>query len=100
MIRHLVLWRLKEEALGAKKEENAQKMKTLLEALPEKISVIRELSVGFNVVEAPANYEVVLNSLFQSLEDLNAYIVHPEHQKVGEFVRQVVAERASIDYEE
>jgi hypothetical protein len=37
MIKHIVMWRLKEFAEGAAKAENALRMKEILETLPVKI---------------------------------------------------------------
>jgi len=42
---------------------------------------------------------VTFDSLFVSEEALAAYIVHPEHKRVGEFVRAVTKDRACMDYE-
>lgn len=99
MVVHIVMWTLKDEALGADKAANIAKMKGLLEALPGLIPVIR----GFKVVTdhlgttAPA-LDITLYSEFDSAEDLQTYAVHPEHLKVVDFVKQVVATRAALDY--
>lgn len=99
MINHTVVWRLKEEALGNKKEENMLIMKEKLLDLKGKIEEIIEISVGINSVETPSSYDFILNVLFKNKEDLDAYIVNEHHKKVGTFVREVVKERVSIDYE-
>ncbi|MBA4358936.1 MAG: stress responsive protein [Desulfovibrio sp.] len=99
MIKHIVMWTLKDEAAGADKAENAAKMKALLEALRPLIPVIRELEVGLDVFAASPACEVVLYSVFASRADLDAYQAHPEHQKVVAFVKQVAASRSVVDYE-
>lgn len=99
MIKHIVMWRLKEQAGGATKEENAQKMKQMLEALKGMISEIVQIEVGINRLESPAAYDVVLYSEFASLEGLNAYQIHPEHEKCKEFIGKIVSDRAVVDYE-
>lgn len=99
MIKHIVMWRLKEQAEGATKEENAQKMKQMLEALKGMISEIVQIEVGINRLESPAAYDVVLYSEFTSLEGLNAYQIHPEHEKCKEFIGKIVSDRAVVDYE-
>ena len=100
MIRHLVLFELADEAEGATKAENALQIKERLEALRGVIPEIRKMEVKLNHPGAPAgNYDVVLDSEFESLEDLRAYAVHPEHLKVGEFIAKVRTARAAIDYE-
>ena len=42
--------------------------------------------------------DVVLYTVFDSKEDLQAYQVHPEHQKCVAFISAVVAERRVVDY--
>ena len=99
MIKHIVMWRLKEQAEGATKQENAQKMKQMLEALKGMISEIVQIEVGINQLESPAAYDVVLYSEFANLAGLNAYQLHPEHEKCKEFIGKIVSDRAVVDYE-
>lgn len=100
MIKHVVLFKLAAEAEGNTRARNAQIMKEQLEALKDKIDVIRHISVNINHADAASdNYDVMLDSEFDSLEDLQQYIVHPEHQKVGQFIAKVRESRAAIDYE-
>jgi len=100
MIRHLVLFKLADEAEGNSKSENARIIKERLEALKQVIPEIRKISVSINHPEAAGdNYDVVLDSEFRSLEDLKTYAVHPEHLKVGAFIAKVRTDRAAIDYQ-
>ena len=97
MIKHIVLWKLKDYAEGADKAENILHMKALLEALPGKISVIRSLEVGVNGIPSDMAWDVSLIAEFYSPEDLEIYQKHPEHVKVAEFVGKVRMERALVD---
>lgn len=99
MIKHIVMWRLKDSAEGASKEENAGKMKKMLEALPAVIPEIEHLEVGMNGIESPAAYDVALYSAFASFDALDTYQKHPEHEKCKEFIGKIVSERAVVDYE-
>lgn len=99
MIKHIVMWRLKEAAEGASKLENAAKMKAMLEALKPVIPQIQNLEVGMNMVEANAAYDVALYSEFAGLEDLDIYQKHPDHEACKEFIGKIVSERAFVDYE-
>lgn len=99
MIKHIVMWRLKDEALGARAAENAERLQKRLEALKESIPEIRELEVGININPSSAASHVVLYSVFDSREDLEAYQKHPEHQKVAGFVGEIRSERRVVDYE-
>jgi hypothetical protein len=99
MIKHIVLWKLKEEAEGRSKKENAFELKNRLEALKDKISGILELEVGLPLETGETVLDVALYSAFKDKAALAAYQVHPEHQKVASFVKQIVAERRVVDYE-
>ncbi|HIT53149.1 MAG TPA: Dabb family protein [Candidatus Fimivicinus intestinavium] len=98
MIRHIVMWKFKPVAEGATKEENLRKVKALLEALPETVPLIRRMEVHLNENPNPKNYDAVLISEFDSLDDLAAYTKHPAHQKISSFVALCREGRASADY--
>uniref|UniRef100_A0A7C4AGQ0 Dabb family protein n=1 Tax=Fundidesulfovibrio putealis TaxID=270496 RepID=A0A7C4AGQ0_9BACT len=100
MIKHIVMWTLKEEAGGKTKAQNLETMKALLEELPSKVPGVVELEVAASgLFEAVPPTDIALYTVFKSKEDLKAYAVHPEHLKVVEFVKSVAAERRVIDYE-
>jgi len=99
MIKHIVMWNLKDNALGNEKDENAVKMKEQLEGLQGKIQELQKIEVGINILPSPQSFDVVLYSEFKSVEDLNTYQNHPEHLKIVGFIRQVVSQRVACDYE-
>ncbi|MEQ8523131.1 Dabb family protein [Gracilimonas sp.] len=100
MIKHIVMWKLKEVAEGKTRVENAGIMKELLEVLPQKIEELSSAEVGINILEGEddAICDVVLTTQCETEEDLNAYAVHPDHQKVVDFIKKVVTERRVVDY--
>lgn len=98
MIKHIVMWKLKSEAEGNSKERNANIIKESLEELKDKIQVLKRIEVGINNNELN-DFDVVLYSQFETMEDLNTYQNHPEHVKVGTFVKKVVESRTCVDYE-
>lgn len=100
MIKHLVFFKLAEEAEGNSKAQNILIVKERLEALKEVIPVIRKIEIFSNHPQASSeNYDIVLDSEFDSLEDLKIYAEHPEHLKVGDFIAKIRIGRAAIDYE-
>jgi len=99
MIKHIVMWKLKEQAEGCSRAENAQKIKTMLEALRGRIDQIASLEVGINIVNSDMSYDAVLISEFENLQKLEEYKKHPEHVKVSEFVAKVREGRAVVDFE-
>ncbi|MFP4697203.1 MAG: Dabb family protein [Eubacteriales bacterium] len=100
MIRHIVMFKFKEEVEGMKKTEIIEKAKIMIEELEKKIESIRFLKVGINSKEANQdNFDLVLVSDFDTMEDLNNYQVHPDHQIVVAFIKKVVESRACVDFE-
>ncbi|ACQ53286.1 Dabb family protein [Clostridium botulinum] len=99
MIKHIVMWKLKEFAEGKSKLENANIIKINLEDLKHKIDEVKLIEVGVNINNSQQAYDVVLYSEFENLEDLNLYQNHPDHVKVGEFINKVKEERIVTDYE-
>ncbi len=97
MVRHIVLWKLEERAEGKGKWENAALIKEKLEGLVAVIPELLEAEVGIN--QNGGNYDACLVSKFESMEALQAYDAHPEHQKACDFIAKVRVSRVAIDYE-
>lgn len=99
LIKHIVMWKLKEFAEEKEKFENANIIKKNLEDLQNKINEIKFIEVGININQSAQAYDVVLYSEFANIEDLNIYQNHPDHLKVSEFVSKVRDKRVITDYE-
>ena len=99
MIKHVVMWRLKDEAEGASKEDNAKIMKEKLMNLVGVIEEIKHFEVGLNYEKSDMAFDIVLYSVYEDQEALDRYQVHPEHKKVGAFIKAVTCERVVVDYE-
>jgi len=97
MVRHIVLWRLKESANGRGKTENAAEIKRLLEGLDGKIPGLLKLEVGFDFSRTPESSDILLYSEFDSRAALDAYQVHPLHEAVKPFIMAARDERRLID---
>jgi len=98
MIKHIVMWKLKDEAEGGTAAQNAAKMKAMLEPLKNKIEVLKEIEVGIDILAASPECSVILYSAVATEADLEAYQIHPEHQACLTFIKKVVAERRVVDY--
>ena len=99
MIRHIVMWKLKPEALGAGKRENAENIKQKLEGLAHRIKEIRTIEVGINSSSDEAAYDVVLVSEFLTWADLRRYQEHPLHKEAAAFISSVRESRVVVDYD-
>lgn len=97
MIKHIVMWRLDEQA--GDKADNALKLKRLLEGLNGRIPGLLRLEVGIDFSLEGESSDVVLYAEFESRQALDAYQQHPAHAEVVPFVKSVRAERRVVDYE-
>ncbi|MCU1424158.1 MAG: hypothetical protein JWM51_449 [Microbacteriaceae bacterium] len=98
MIRHVVSWKLNSADATALALDSAT-IRAALESLPPLVSELKSLSVGSNVANAGVNWDLCLVADYDSLDDLEAYQVHPEHQRVAAVIRPLVESRAVVDFE-
>ena len=99
MIKHIVMWQLKDHAEGADKASNALKMKTLLDACAGLVPGMRTFEVAIAQSGLECTYDVVLYSEFESAAALDAYQNHPQHVALKPFVAAVRQARQCMDYE-
>ena len=98
MVKHIVLFKLKESLTAEAKSEVANNFKNAIEALPASIPFIRNVFVGVNINAAEA-WDICLESEFDSLDDVKAYAVHPAHVAAAGILKDAKADRACCDYE-
>lgn len=101
MIKHIVMWTLKDQAEGRDKAANAAEMKARLLALPAKVPLVvdMEVAIGSELFASVPPTDIVLYTTFRNKDDLKTYAVHPLHLEVVEFIKKVVAERRVVDFE-
>ena len=99
MIKHIIMWRLRDSAEGFSKAENAQRMKQQLEELARRIPQIKSLEVGINLNTTQDAFDIVLYSEFENRDDLETYQNHPAHLAFREFISEIRTEKRLVDYE-
>lgn len=99
MIKHIVIWRLKETTNGSTKQVNAQLIKEKLEGLQGKILGMLKIEVGIDYSLTENSGDIALYSEFVSKEALANYQNHPEHKAIMPFVLEARKERYVVDYE-
>ena len=101
MIKHVVFFRLHDEAEGKSKLENAQIIRDGLLALKDKIDVLVDETVGINIPNAKnTDHDICLTCTFNTWEDLDTYATHPEHVKVAQYIGKCKSARSAVDFEE
>ena len=100
MVKHIVFFRLADEAEGKTAAENAAIIKQDLESLAGRIPGLKSIEVGVNVPCAPAtDHHIALVCTFDTWADLNVYANHPEHLKVAAYIGKCKTNRAAVDWE-
>lgn len=99
MVKHVILWKLKDEFSESEKEEIKKNIKNGLEGLAGKISGLSEIHVYTNGLTS-STADLMLDSQFENEEALRGYSAHPSHVHVADtFVRPYTAVRSCLDFE-
>ncbi len=98
MVRHIVAWNYADGFSAEENQKNAELMKKELEGLKDLIDSIVSIQVLIHPVDT-SDSDILLDIVFESEEALKAYIVHPEHVRVGtNYVKPVVKNRKCMDF--
>ena len=99
MVKHVILWNLKDEYSAEEKENIKKGIKEGLEGLKGKVPGIVDIKVNIDPL-ASSNADLMLDSTFENEEALKGYSVHPEHLAVANGkVRPFTKQRSCLDYE-
>lgn len=99
MIKHIVAWDFAEHAEGADKATNVALAADALRALPALIDGILEFEVITPQPGLDNTFDLAIYSVFTDAAALQAYAVHPEHQKVVALIGARRIGRACLDYD-
>ena len=99
MVKHIILWQLKDEYSAAEKADIKAGIKAGLEGLAGQIPGLVEVHVNINGLPS-STADVMLDTTFESAEALKGYSVHPAHVAVADSkVRPYTKTRVCLDYE-
>lgn len=100
MVKHIILWTLKEDLTAEQKEEVKKGIKEGLEGLAGVVPGLIDIKVNISGRLDSSNADVMLDSTLESPEALKAYAAHPAHVAVANTkVRPFTALRSCLDYE-
>ena len=98
MIRHIVLFKLKDFSSESERNEALQNVLVTFRSLIGQIPQIRNFRVEPDCVNGPSSYDVMIDSVFDNLEDLKAYQAHPAHQDAVALNKQWSESKVTCDY--
>ena len=100
MVKHIILWRLREDLAPEEKQHVKQDIKAGLEGLAGRIPGLLSISVNVDGRLDSSNADIMLDSTFTDEASLKAYAVHPEHVAVADGkVRPYTSLRTCLDFE-
>lgn len=99
MVKHIILWKLKDDLSEEEKQRVKQDIKAGLEGLAGRIPGLLNIVVNVDGRLDSSNADVMLDSTFTDEAALKAYAVHPEHVAVADGkVRPYTSLRTCLDY--
>lgn len=99
MVKHIILWQLKDELNESEKEKLKAEIKSGLEALQGKDKGFRAIHVYTEGLSS-SNADLMLDCTFSDQDALNRYAVYPAHVKVKDgLIAPNVKTRICFDYE-
>ena len=98
MVKHIIIWDLKDELSANEKADKKIEIKQGLEGLKGKIEGLVDIKVNIDFLES-SNGDMMLDSTFVDENALKDYQINPEHLKVAKIVRSSVCSRKCVDFE-
>jgi hypothetical protein len=95
VIRHIVMWKLREDACGGR-AAGVARARGLLDACRAIVPGIESFEV--DVAGPASDFDVVLVSAFRDQAALDAYQQHPAHLAIKPFFQAATAARHCVDY--
>ena len=99
MIKHIVIWRLKNRENEQTREETARAVKQQIEGMRGRIPGLLRIEGGVDFSTTPDSCDIALYAELESREALAGYHVHPVHEAFKSFIGPRRIERYLIDYE-
>lgn len=98
MVKHIILWTLKDSFSAEQKEQIKAGIKAGLEGLQGQIPGLVEIKVNTGRLDS-STADLMLDSTFESEEALKGYAKHPAHVAVADSkVRPYTAVRSCLDF--
>lgn len=99
MVKHIIIWTLKNTLSEEEKSKIKAEAKCALEALSGNIDGLLDITLITEMLPS-SNGDMMLDSTFESADALSHYQKHPLHMAAADtFVRPFTATRLCMDYE-
>ena len=95
MITHIVCWKYKPDTTADQRAEHIAGLRSLPSFIPD----IESFAVGTDMLHLERSFDTGLVAVYRDLAALDAYTVHPEHQKVAAIGKEIAERVVSVDFE-
>jgi hypothetical protein len=95
MLKHVVIFKFKKDA----PESDKANVEKSLKELPGLISEIKGFEVGRDILHSERSYDMGLVSLFDNVDAMKRYQVHPAHVTVVEKLKKIADSIVVVDFE-
>lgn len=94
MLTHIVCWKYKPDVSDDVRNDHIAMLRALTGVIPEIVS----FSVGSDILHLDRSFDTGLVAVFENEAGLEAYTVHPDHQKVAALGKEIAAQVVSVDF--
>jgi hypothetical protein len=99
MIKHIVLWTVKNRENEQNREETVAAIKKRIEGMRGRIPGLLHIEGGIDFTRSADSWDIALYAELESREALAGYHVHPVHEEFKAFIGSHRGQRSLIDYE-
>ena len=99
MVKHIVFFKLSNYKSSEEKKLQLKEMDDIFSPLGKILPFIVEFKTGFNFTDVPHAWDFAIDSIFKNKEDLQKYMLSPEHIEAVRRASPIEKEKAVIDYE-
>jgi len=85
MIKHVVMLKFKKDA----QEDGIGELEKKMSVLPEEIPEIKSYEFGRDIIRSERSYDFALVSVFEDIESVKRYQIHPRHQEVLKILKDL-----------
>jgi hypothetical protein len=99
MVKHIVFFKFTKSLSPEDKMSQLKIMEQIFSPLGSKYPFIIEYRTGINFNHASHAWDFAIDSIFRNNEDLQIYMVSPEHIEAVRIASEIEKTKAVIDYE-
>jgi hypothetical protein len=98
MVKHIVIFKLTPPYTPEEKASSVKRLNEIFSTLGSRLNYIKEYQTGINTLEAEHAGDFVIDSTFDSAEDLNSYLISDAHREAVSEASVIKKTKIVVDY--